>query len=152
MLVLGAWYGRAGGVLFLAMLAGLGLGAANLAEHGVGADERHTPTTSADVDSTYSMGIGQIELDLSEVADVQGLDDRTIRLHGNVGSLEVIVPDGVDVTATGDISGGGDVDIFDVNQDGDSPRLTGAHDGGTAVPHLTIDADLDLGTITVRTQ
>ena len=52
------------------------------------------------------MGIGQIEVDLSEVSDVQGLDDRTIRLHGNVGSLEVIVPDGVDVTATGDISGG----------------------------------------------
>ena len=62
------------------------------------------------------------------------------------------MPDGMDVTATGDVSGGGDVDIFGVNQDGDSPRLTGAHDGGIAVPHLTIDADLNLGTITVRTQ
>jgi hypothetical protein len=152
MLVLGAWYGRAGGVLFLAILAGLSLGVANLVEHGLGKDERFTPTTSAEVQSAYSTGIGQIELDLSEVSDVQGLDDRTIRLHGNVGSLEVIVPDGVDVTATGDISGGGDIDIFGVNDDGDSPRLTGALDGGIAVPHLTIDADLDLGTITVRTQ
>ena len=152
MLVLGAWYGRAGGVLFLAMLAGLGLGAANLVEHGVGANEHHTPATSAEVDSSYSMGVGQIELDLSEVSDVQALDSRTIRLHGNVGSLEVIVPDGVDVTATGDISGGGDLDIFGENLDGDSPRMTREHDGGIAVPHLTINADLDLGTINVRTR
>ncbi len=152
MLVLGAWYGRAGGVLFLAMLSGLGLGAANAAENGVGADELHRPTTSASVDSTYSIGIGQIEVDLSEVSDVQALAGRTIRVHGNVGSIEVIVPDGMDVTATGDVSGGGDVDIFGVNEDGDSPRLTGAHDGGIAAPHLTIDADLNFGTITVRTQ
>ena len=152
MLVLGAWYGRAGGVLFLAMLAGLGLGAANLAEHGVGADEHYRPTTSADVDSTYSIGIGRIEVDLSEVSDVQALAGRSIRVHGNVGSIEVIVPDGMDVTATGEISGGGDVDIFGVNQDGESPLLTRDFDGGVAVPHLSIDADLDLGAITVRTQ
>jgi phage shock protein PspC (stress-responsive transcriptional regulator) len=152
MLVLGAWYGRAGGVLFLAILAGLGLGVANLAEAGIGDDEHHTPLTAAAVDSSYSFGIGQIELDLSEVSDVRALDGRTIRVHGNVGSLEVIVPDGVDVTATGEISGGGDVDIFGKNDDGDSPRLTGLLDGGIAAPQLTIDADLDLGTITVRTQ
>jgi hypothetical protein len=151
MLVLGAWYGRAGGVLFLAVLSGLGLGAASAAEHGVGADELHRPTTSASVESTYSIGIGQIEVDLSEVSDVHALAGRTIRVHGNIGSIEVIVPDGMDVTATGDINGGGDVSVFDVHQDGDSPRLTGDHDGGVAVPHLTIDADLNLGAITVRT-
>ena len=152
MLVLGAWYGRAGGVLFLAMLSGLSLGAANLVEHGVGANEHHTPSTSAEVESTYSMGVGQIELDLGEVSDVQALDGRTIRLHGNIGSLEVIVPAGVDVTATGDISGGGDVDIFGENRDGDNPRLSRELDGGIGVPHLTIDADLDLGAINVRTR
>ena len=152
MLVLGAWYGRAGGVLFLALLSGLGLGAATAAENGVGADELHRPMTSASVDSTYSIGIGQIEVDLSEVSDVQALAGRTIRVHGNLGSIEVIVPDGMDVTATGDVSGGGDVDIFGVNQDGDSPRLTGSLDGGVAAPHLTIDADLNFGEITVRTE
>ena len=73
MLVLGAWYGRAGGVLFLAMLSGLGLGAATAAENGVGADELpHGRRRQRDVDSTYSIGIGQIEVDLSEVTDVQG--------------------------------------------------------------------------------
>jgi phage shock protein PspC (stress-responsive transcriptional regulator) len=152
MLVLGAWYGRAGGVLFVGILAGLGLGLANVSMDGFGAREHYAPTTSAAVDANYRMGIGEIELDLSEVSDLQALDGRTIRVHGNVVSIEVIVPDGMDVTATGVISGGGDVDIFGENKDGENPLLTGEVDGGVAVPHLTIDADLDLGTITVRTQ
>lgn len=151
MLVLGAWFGRAGGVLFLAILAGISLGLANVSEHGFGASEHHTPTRAADVDPNYRIGVGELDLDLSKVSDLQALDGRTIRLHGNVGTIDVIVPDGVDVTATGDISGGGDVNIFGDNADGDSPQLTRDLDGGVAVPQLTIEADLDLGTITVRT-
>ena len=152
MLVLGAWYGRAGWVLFLAVLSGLALGAATAAENGVGADELHRPTTSASVDSTYNIGIGQIEVDLSEVSDVRALAGRTIRVHGNVGRIEVIVPDGMDVTATGDVSGGGDVSVFGEHQDGESPRLTRTLDAGVAVPQLTIEADLTFGSITVRNQ
>jgi len=151
MLVVGAWYGRAGGVLLLAILAGLGLGTANLVDHGIGGQEHHTPQTAASVAAVYDIGLGELRLDLSEVSDPQALDGRTIDLNGNIGSIEVIVPDGVDVTASGDISGGGNIDIFGDSVDGDSPRLTRELDGGTDVPTLTIRTELDLGSITVRT-
>ncbi|CUR59249.1 putative PspC domain protein [metagenome] len=151
MLVVGAWYGRAGGVLFLALLSVLGLGAANVADHGVGGHERHTPQSAAGVDSSYDVGIGRLTLDLSEVSDPAALDGRTIDITGTVARIDVIVPSDMDVTATGDINGGGNVRIFGDTDDGDSPRLTREHDGGTDVPTLTIDAELELGTINVRT-
>ncbi len=151
MLVLGAWFGRAGGVLFLAMLAGIGLGIANLADHGIGGTTEHTPQFAASVRSTYDIGIGELRLDLSEVSDVEALDGRRVTLTGDLASIEVIVPAGVDVIATGDISGGGSVEIFGDTEDGDSPNLTGELEGGLAVPTLTIDAGLDFGDIIVRT-
>lgn len=151
-LVLGAWFGRAGGVLFLALLAGIWLGLASVSADGFGRSEHHAPVTAAAVESSYAIGFGELELDLSDVSDIRALNGRTIRLHGNLGTIDVVVPAGVDVTATGDISGGGDVDLFGQNQNGDSPRLTREFDGGLDAPHLTIDADLDFGAITVRTQ
>jgi len=151
-MIVGAWFGRAGGVLFLAMLAGIGFGIAAASEHNIGGRVHETPQSAVEVESTYDIGFGELRLDLTKVADPSALDGRTIHLDANVGSIEVIVPDRMDVTATGDISGGGEVDIFGESQDGDSPRLTRQLDGGTDVPQLTIDADLDLGSITVRTQ
>ncbi len=151
MLVVGAWYGRAGGVLFLAMLSVLGLGVANLADHGVSGREQHTPLSAAAVESSYDIGIGELVLDLREVGDPSALDGRTIDLTGTLARIEVIVPSDLDVTATGDINGGGNLRIFGYTDDGDSPRLTRSHDGGAGVPTLTIDAELDFGTIIVRT-
>lgn len=150
MLVLGAWYGRAGAVLFLAMIAGLGLGVANLVDHGIGGQQHHTPQTAAGVASTYEIGLGELKLDLTEVSDLEALDGRTIELSGNVASIDVIVPAGIDVVATGDIDGGGNVEIFGDTDNGDSPHLTRRLDGGVDVPTLTINADLDLGSINVR--
>ncbi|MGD9962065.1 PspC domain-containing protein [Nocardioides sp.] len=150
MLVLGAWYGRAGGVLFLAMISGLGLGAANLAAHGIGGTENHTPQTAAGVAPSYDVGIGELKLDLRDVRDLEALDGRTINLSGTLASIDVIVPAGIDVVATGDIDGGGNVEIFGDTDDGDSPHLTRSLDGGTDVPSITINAELDLGSINVR--
>jgi len=151
-LVLGAWVGRAGTVLWLALFSGLAMGATNVAEHTGSITER--PVSAATVHSSYDLGIGRLVLDLTDVADIEELDGQTITLDGNIGQLRVIVPADIDVTANADISGGGRIEMFGLDDDGDNPDLKVEHEGSqvdpdTDAPHLTINADLDFGNIYV---
>ena len=149
-LVLGAWVGRAGTVLWLALFSGLAMGATNVAEHTGSITER--PVSAETVHSSYDLGIGRLVLDLTDVTDIEELDGRTITLDGNIGQLRVIVPADVNVTANADISGGGRIEMFGASDDGDNPDLRLNHAGSQAdsdSPHLTINADLDFGNIYV---
>jgi phage shock protein PspC (stress-responsive transcriptional regulator) len=147
-LVFGAWVGRAGAVLWLAIFAGIGMGATNVADNVGSTVER--PLTADAVHSSYDLGVGRLVLDLSDVADPGELDGRTITLDGNIGQLKVIVPAEVNVSASGDISGGGRIEMFGRADDGDNPHLTLTHAGRLAEPgaaQLTIKTDLDFGNI-----
>jgi phage shock protein PspC (stress-responsive transcriptional regulator) len=147
-LVFGAWVGRAGAVLWLAVFAGIAMGITNVADNVGSTVER--PLTAAAVQSSYDLGVGRLVLDLSDVADPAALEGRTITLDGNIGQLKVIVPAEVNVAASADISGGGRIELFGHTDDGDNPDLTLNHIGSAAehgAAPLTIKTDLDFGNI-----
>ncbi|SFO96252.1 phage shock protein C (PspC) family protein [Geodermatophilus dictyosporus] len=83
---------------------------------GIG-DQDHRPTSVADVRSTYSVGAGDLDLDLSRL-DVGEVDTPLeVRVDHGLGDLDVTVPDDFDVRV--DVEHGlGDVDLFDQGPDG----------------------------------
>ena len=112
MLVLGAFWGRAGGLI----LVGLRRRGRHPGRHGVRRLGGHPARLlarprPAEVRDSYDLGTGELTLDLSGVTDVEDLDGRRITVDGGVGSIEVVVPRGMDVSV--DASAGvGNVDVL----------------------------------------
>ena len=152
MLLVGAFYGRAGGLIFVGLVAAAGT-AIGVASENVDSDRVVDTPTSADlVLSNYDYGWGEFVLDLSQVSDPEALSGETIRMSAEVGELDVIVPDNMDVTVTATINGPGGTTLFGEESGGIDHTATQSHDGGTDVPELTLDLELEVGHIDVRTR
>jgi phage shock protein PspC (stress-responsive transcriptional regulator) len=148
MLLVGSFYGRAGGLILVGLLATVPMAAATAFGQWEGDDGvRETPATAAEVQSSYEFGVGEMVLDLSEVDDVEALDGRQISVEGGAGSIDLIVPDDMDVTVTGRIDGPGAITLFGEQEGGFETSSRGLHDAGADAPRLTIDADLGVGEI-----
>jgi phage shock protein PspC (stress-responsive transcriptional regulator) len=147
MLLVGAVYGRAGGLILLGLLAALPLAATTAVGQWEGDRIRETPATAAQVDNRYEFGAGELVLDLSEVDDVEALDGRTISVEGGAGRIELIVPDDMDVDVSGQVGGPGAVTLFGEQQGGIDTSSQGFNNGGPDAPTLTIDAELGIGEI-----
>jgi phage shock protein PspC (stress-responsive transcriptional regulator) len=148
MLVVGAFYGRAGGLIAVGLVAALATAGATAA-HEVDAGEiDESPTLAADVDDTYDLFAGKIDLDLSDVRDVENLDGRTIDIEATFGQIVVTVPDGVDVEVDAGVDGG-ETRLFGENQDNSNSARHSA--GVTDAPQLEINAEVVFGEITVDT-
>ena len=92
----------------------------------------------------------ELRLDLTNLRDPEALDGLTIHLTGNVGHLEVRVPDGVTVVSNNDVSGIGGINAFGQDGGGIDTSLQAVHTAGLNSPHLTIDTDLHVGGIDVH--
>jgi hypothetical protein len=108
-LLVGAWFGRARWLiaLGLALTAALGISAA--AESwdrvgNVGTDVVWTPESPDELANRYENNFGDAVLDLSAV-DFTG-QDRQITVEVNFGTVEVVLPPEVDVTATVEVGAG----------------------------------------------
>jgi xanthine/uracil/vitamin C permease (AzgA family) len=112
MLLIGSFYGRAGGLILVGLLATGATAAALGAEKWDGERVEIVPDSSSEVLSTYSYDVGEYVLDLSMLTDPEDLDGRTITMTADVGELEVIVPSDMDVTVTGTINGPGGTTLF----------------------------------------
>ena len=152
MLLVGAFYGRAGGLIFVGLLAAAGT-AIGVTSEKFDSDRVEVIPTSADqVLSSYDFGWGEYVVDLSEVQDPEELHGKTIRLTAEAAELVVVVvPEEVDVTATGRTNGPGGMTIFGNETGGIDTEQTYTHDGGEDVPELTLDIEIDFGEIYVRT-
>jgi hypothetical protein len=148
MLLLGAFWGLAGGLIALGLAAALATAATSVGTTVGEGRHDYAPTTAAAVDDSYEFGGGRFTLDLSGVTEVEALDGRDISIDGVGGRVEVIVPDGVDVSATSQVVGG-DSRIFDRRADGFDTTLRGFLDGGDEVPDMTINIDLVAGEVIV---
>jgi len=149
MLVVGAFYGRAGGLILVGLLASLGLLGATVAEHVDGHDVSRTPTTAATTPSHLHTSAGEIDLDLSQVQDVANLDGRQIDLDADVGRIVVIVPDGLTVHVDADIDGPGHFELFGSDEGVVDQHREVTHLGGAVAPELFINADVSVGEIKV---
>ena len=97
MLLVGSFYGRAGGLILLGLLAVVPMAVTTAVGQWDGDRIRETPSTAAQVDDTYDFGAGELVLDLTEVDDVEALDGREIRVEGGAGRIELLVPEDMDV-------------------------------------------------------
>jgi phage shock protein PspC (stress-responsive transcriptional regulator) len=152
-LVVGAFLGRAGGLIALGIVTAIAL-AVSTAVGQVGVDwhsqDMHrAPTTAAAVQPSYHVDTGSIYLDLSRVSDPQALDGRLVEVSTNAGQIHVIVPDGMDVQVNADIKFAGDIEVAGDNRNGTNPSLQTSLDGGENVPQLTLDLHERVGQIVV---
>lgn len=149
MLLVGSFWGRAGGLVLLGLVAALATAAASVGEDVRDTRVEHAPTSAADVRDSYDFAGGTFTLDLSQVRDVDGLDGHDIDITGVGGRVEVVVPDGMDVdVATGVV--GGYSRVFGTSSDGFDITQDGTVDGGVGAPDLSITIDLVGGEIVVR--
>jgi predicted membrane protein len=98
------------------------------------------------------MDVGEVVLDLSDVADPEALDGREITVHGNLGHLDIRVPSDLTVVANTHVSGIGGINAFGRDGGGIDTELDAVHSGGAGAPRLTIDVELHVGGIDVHTE
>jgi phage shock protein PspC (stress-responsive transcriptional regulator) len=148
MLVVGAFFGRAGGIIALGLAATVGLTAATVADQWDGEQILASPTTAASVDDRYEVDAGEIVLDLRNVSNLDDLDGRTINLEAGIGQIEVILPAGLSAEVAADVDGPGNIVLFGEEHGGIEIDRTGSV--GTGEPAITINAQLGVGQIEVR--
>ncbi|WP_205471434.1 PspC domain-containing protein [Nocardioides sp. SYSU D00038] len=151
MLLVGSVWGRPGGLIFVGLVAALATAATTAAGEWDGTTMHLRPATAADVRSSYDIGGGEIRLDLGDVADLEALDGRLIRLRADVGHVEVIVPEALSVVVRSRVDAIGGSLIFDEEHGGFDIREEGRHDGGPGAPELTIEARVGVGEVEVHT-
>ncbi|NRQ49798.1 PspC domain-containing protein [Aeromicrobium stalagmiti] len=146
-LLVGTFFGNGGILIGIGILLAIALGIGSVFPSGRIGRQAPTPEVAAQVKATYKHGIGQLELDLSEVSDPERLLGRTIRLDNGIGQTRVIVPDGLNLDVTTDMKGG-EIALFGRIDDGTDISMTDTADRPTE-PALTIDIDQKLGQIEV---
>jgi len=151
-LLVGAFFGRAGGLILLGLLVAPGLAIATVAENYEDDTVLETPLSSLAVQSRYEFGAGELTLDLTQVRDLEALDGRLITLDGGIGRLEVILPDDIDVEATAHVGGPGDVSVFGRHADGIDRQTFQLQDVRDEVATLRLEAELGVGEIVITTQ
>ncbi|WP_165355028.1 PspC domain-containing protein [Nocardioides oleivorans] len=149
MLLVGSFWGRAGGLIAVGLVAAVATAGATASDNFDAGDRSYSPTSAGDVRDSYDFGAGKFTLDLSGISDVDGLDGRDIAIDGVGGQVEVVVPDGMDVDVKTSVVGG-DSRVFDQRSDGFDVTQDGFLDGGDGVPDMSITIDLVGGEIIVR--
>jgi len=152
MLLVGSFYGRAGGLILVGLLATAGTAIGVASEKWDGERVEIVPASSSEVKESYDYEVGEFVLDLSKVTDPEALGGETITMSAEVGELDVIVPDDMDVTVNATINGPGGTTLFGEESGGIDHTATRSHDGGTDAPELELDLELEVGHIDVRTR
>jgi cell wall-active antibiotic response 4TMS protein YvqF len=135
------------GVVLLVLLV---LGSAVDVPFGGGVGARtERPASMAAIGDEYRLGVGELTLDLTHIADLQPQEPlRAIHARVGVGHLLVIVPEGTPVHATAS-AGLGQVQIFNTEGSGfDVQRTVAPPTGETAVLDLALS--VGLGQVEVR--
>lgn len=150
-LLLGAFWGRPGGLIALGLVSALATAGATAADRVDSGRIDAAPTSAAAVADRYDLTLGRIDLDLSDVADPDALDGRTVEVEiGVAGQITVLVPDDVDVVVASRVAAGERL-IFGERDAGETS--TAESDGdtapGTEAPELTLDLEVTFGRIQV---
>lgn len=152
MLVVGAFYGRSGGLIPLGVVAALTTlvlsVTAPLSDQMFSVGQtKVTPDRLSELDDSYSVGMGEIKIDLTGLEDLDVADDQDLDLDVGVGHIQVVVPEnGLNVEVAADI-GLGEIKVFgDTYSDVATDEH---HDGGVDAPVLSITADGRIGQIEI---
>ncbi len=151
MLVIGSVFGRANGLVLLGIIAALVLAGTTTSG---GWNSRNstldaTPVTASGVQPDYSLGAGDISLDLSKVADLAALNGRNVTIDLGAGHVIVYVPDDLGVTVDAQVRYGGQVDLPDRSGDGWGVHLT-QHVNPQASTQINLTIVVKFGQIEVK--
>jgi phage shock protein PspC (stress-responsive transcriptional regulator) len=147
LLLLGAFWGRAGGLILLGLLSAAVTAGATVAAEADAGHLEATPRSADAVDDRYHLTFGEIDLDLTRVADLEALDGRTVEVGlGVAGRIEVRVPADLDVVVLSDIDEGA-VRVLGERL-GDGSQTTTV-DGGPDAAELTLDVSTVFGEIEI---
>ncbi|WP_436523853.1 PspC domain-containing protein [Actinoplanes sp. HUAS TT8] len=149
-LLLGTWFGRARGLIFLAFVTTIGLLISTGTEQWGGEfrDSVYRPGSLAEVADSYEFTLGNVTLDLRGV-DFAGADQSTT-VNMRVGQLRVLLPDNVDTTTQ--VRVGGRAEVFGQEYSGsaaESQTITDLGADGTGGGKLALDLHLDTGNLEV---
>lgn len=148
MLVVGSFFGRAGGIIAIGLVAALALAGTTAADRWEGETVHASPVTAAAVAPSYDVEAGELVLDLRDVTDLDNLDGRTIDLDVEVGRIEVILPPGLGATIYADVDGPGNIKLFGEEHGG--IEISRTETVGVGEPAIVIDARMSVGQIEVR--
>jgi len=104
--LVGTMWGNAGGLIGVGLLLTLALTIGSLAQGGPIGDQSRIPQTVSEVEPAYKHGIGNFELDLSEVARPATLAGRTVHVKAGIGRTAVTVPAGIAVKLDASVQSG----------------------------------------------
>jgi hypothetical protein len=152
MLVVGAWFGRPGGLIALGIVSAIALLGTSVAEPRFEGDRRQveTPTIATQVEDRYFVPAGSLHLDMSNIRDIERLDGREIDLEANAGEIIVTLPEGVDATVDADVAVAGEVTVLEETRGGTGVSIERTVDGGEDAPEIDLNLDLLFGSIEVR--
>ncbi|RSM51212.1 hypothetical protein DMB66_42515 [Actinoplanes sp. ATCC 53533] len=150
-LVVGAWFGRARGLIALALLASLGLAISSGAETFGGelGNSSYRPQSISAVADRYDFTIGTATLDLRAV-DFSG-KQQNVTVAMRVGQIKILLPDNVDTTTTVRMDGGR-ARVFGREWDGKdlgSQEITDLGPDGTGGGSLRLTVELNTGDLEV---
>ena len=142
---------RVGGLVFLGLLllSAFSLAAITPVSVGAGVGEKdEQPTTVTALEPSYEHGIGELDLDLSDITLPAGT--TSVDASVGIGKLVVTLPE--DVAAVIDAHAGvGSIDLLGARDDGVDADRTLTLPGSTAdAPVLDLEADIAIGDIEVR--
>lgn len=150
-LVVGGFAGRARGLIFLGavlVVATTAAGITHIGFRGGVGDRTWTPRTTAGVQATYRLGVGQAVLDLSRLQLAPG-ETVDLRVRQGIGDLTIVLPEGVSADVDSEVNAG-DIRWPDgTDQNGTSLHRRYISPRGTD-PVITIDADLGVGSMEVQ--
>lgn len=144
-LAIGTFFGNGGGLIAIGCLLAVTLAVGSVVPKGGFGEDRQMPMTASELDPKYQHGVGLLELDLTQVDDLQTLTGRTVKLRLGVGETRVLVPRGLDVDVRAHVSAG-DISIFGRNANGTDKRLFVP---AANQPALTLDISQRVGPIKV---
>lgn len=130
--------------LFVALIGGA-LAATDVELSGGVGDRNESPTSVDDLEDPYELGIGRLELDLTEL-DLD--EDTTVRAQIGIGQLVVTVPAARPVSVDAEI-GAGDVDVLGEHDDGWNADVETEADRGVG-PELHLELEGGMGGIRVQ--
>ncbi len=131
--------------LGVALPAGV-IAAAGVDFHGGVGERSYRPHTVAEVQDSYRLGAGRLEVDLRDVRFPAG--DHPLRLRAGTGAVELLVPKNVCVTTKARI-GAGYVGALDRENGGVDIDWKNDPVSAGRAPRLVVDGDVGLGALLI---
>jgi hypothetical protein len=155
-LILGAWAGRARGLIAFGIVLSVALASAFAADRvnrdWPGGTTTYLPSSLSQVESDYNQDVGDVRLDLSKVDFSTATVATVVSIRVDAGSLTIILPPNVDVVvdATADA---GNVDVLGQSWSGfglNTRTVTDNGADGAGGGQLQLSAAISVGNLEVH--